>query len=139
MENYLNKVKQYIKKETLEPDNSQDYILGLNHALVLGESVTTKQELVKGLTNEALHELKEDEPNYLYIRAIVSALKEALKEEGEDEIPNYKVITPVHQIVKDKDDKVMPVKYVEGDYNEYWTLAELLTYDITLVEYAVEV
>lgn len=139
MENYITKVRNYEEVAQQEPNKDTQYIKGLRSALELVGSYNTKQELVLGLTAEVLTELDEEKPNHAYVKGLVSALKEALKLEGELDLSVYTVDTPVTRIVKNEYNQPIPKTQVNGEFNELWTMPEIIVTDITFIGLATEV
>ena len=146
-QDYYNQLVKYKENALGESDQSQattDYVCGLDLAIELGGDVNTKQGLVTLLTNVIMNKVKQLEAdsgnNGMQVRALVSALKEALKLEGDLDLDEVKLITPVTQLVK-VNGKVTPINFVkEGqDYDELFTLPEVLAYDALYWKYVVEV
>lgn len=138
-DNYMQKVKRYVENAMEEPERDEDYIKGLIHGATIGKNSETKDELVRTLLRIGLTELDTPGVSYSFVRGISATLKEAMKLEGELNLEKFKVITPVHQIVKDDKNNPIPLKYVQGEYEELWTMPEILTTDMTYVQYAKEV
>lgn len=138
MEKYIEQVERYKEIAVNEPEDLTDYVEGLDIALYLGQEAGNKQELVDMLTDRILNLLPNISTTGLVVRGLVSSLKEAVKLEGDLDLKQYHVVTPVDMLVKDSSNNVMPKKFVNGSYDAVWTMPEILTNDITYVQFIEE-
>lgn len=140
MNTYYDKMSQYVQRAKDEPCENTSYIDGLEIAqhIIFAES-TNKQELVERLTLAIEVELAKKRVDYQQVQGMITGLKEAMKLDGELDLPFYKLITPVTTLVKLENGEVVPVELATGfNYEELWTMPEILSFDGTFGEFAVK-
>ena len=141
MKNYIETVMKYIENAKNEPADTTSYVKGLEVGVYSYREADDKMQLVLPLADNIEWELNRDEPDYEYIKGVVACLKEALKVEGDISkyLTKYHVVTPVDKLVKDGKGNVVPLQYLTTpEYDDVWTLPEILATDITYLEFAVE-
>lgn len=138
---YIETINKYIENAKNEPADTTSYVKGLEDGVYSYREAEDKLQLVLPLADNIEWELNRDEPDYEYIKGVVTCLREALKVEGDISkyLTKYHVVTPVDKLVKDGKGKVVPLQYLSTpEYDDVWTLPEILATDITYLEFAVE-
>ena len=138
---YIETINKYIENAKNEPSDTTSYVKGLENGVYSYREAEDKTQLVIPLVDVIEWELRKDEPDYEFIKGVVACLKEALKVEGDISkyLTKYHVVTPVDKLVKDGKGNVVPLQYLTTpEYDDVWTLPEILATDITYLEFAVE-
>lgn len=140
MSEFVHEVEALLERAKEEPSDTSCYEEGLEIGLVVGGKESTKQRLVERLTSHIEIELENGEYDGELVNGLITCLKTALKQEGDLELDQYIVKTPVDVIVKLEDGTGIPKNMVGKDeeYEELWSMPEILVFDKTFREYAVK-